>query len=321
MARIDIEGLERRARDGDLDALNSLGKALLLGEGATQSVAAGARFTNAAASRGQPEALARRALLAAWSVEQSRDIEAAFDDLLRAACGGWVPAQRQLQLLGRSATDDWQALREAIDAQALTRATALRIISHDPLIAVADRFATAAECEWLIELGRPTLRRAKVYQGSATPQAAASRTNSETGFTIGNADVFLSVLRDRMACAASTSTNRFEVTKLLHYTVGQQFALHGDFLGLNTPELRKEVDLRGQRALTLLVILNEDYEGGATEFPRIGLRFRGKQGDALIFRNIDGTGAPDYQSVHAGLPVERGEKWVLSQWMRTKALA
>lgn len=320
MSRIDIQDLDRRARNGDLDALNSLGKALLLGEGAAQSLADGVRLTNEAAVRGQPEALARRALLAAWAVERQRDIDAAFDDLLHAACGGWATAQRQLQLLGRSATDDWHALRKAIDVQALTRAPALRVISHDPLIAVADRFATAAECEWLIELGRPTLRRAQVYRGSATPQDAASRTNSETGFTIGNADVFLSVLRDRMASAASIATNRFEVTKLLHYTVGQQFALHADFLALNTPELRKEVELRGQRALTLLVFLNDDYEGGATEFPRIGLRCRAKQGDALIFRNIDQTGAPDYQSVHAGLPVERGEKWVLSQWMRTKSL-
>jgi prolyl 4-hydroxylase len=94
--------------------------------------------------------------------------------------------------------------------------------------------------------------------------------------------------------------------------------LHSDFLPTNTPELRQEIERRGQRAVTLLVYLNDDYDGGATEFPRIGLRFRGKQGDALIFRNIDATGTPDYDSVHAGLPVERGEKWVLSQWMRTK---
>jgi prolyl 4-hydroxylase len=320
MARIDIEDLQRRARDGDLDALNVLGKALLLGEGATQSVAAGVRLTNEAAAQGQPEALTRRALLAAWGVEQPRDIDAALDDLLRAACCGWTAAQRQLQLLARSVTGDWQALREAIELQALTRAPALRVISHHPLVAVADRFATAAECEWLIELGRPTLRRAQVYHGSATPQAAESRTNSETGFTIGNADVFLSLLRDRMASATSVATNRFEVTKLLHYTVGQQFALHSDFLASHTQDLRKEIERRGQRAITLLVFLNDDYEGGATEFPRIGLRFRGKQGDALIFRNIDGAGAPDYDSVHAGLPVERGEKWVLSQWMRTKQI-
>ena len=85
----------------------------------------------------------------------------------------------------------------------------------------------------------------------------------------------------------------FEITKLLHYTADQQFALHSDFLPTNTPELRQEIDRRGQRVITLLVYLNDDYEGGATEFPRIGLRFRGKRGDALIFRNIDAAGSPE----------------------------
>jgi prolyl 4-hydroxylase len=318
LARIDLEHLRRRASEGDLDALNVLGRALLLGEGVAQSVEEGVRFTNEAAARSQPEALARRALCAAWGIQQPRNIDAALDDLVRAARGGWTAAQQQLQLLAQSTDADWQTLRHSIELSALTSAPAMRVISQRPLIAVVDRFASAAECAWLIARGRPTLGRAKVYRDSATAQMASSRTNSETGFTIANADVFLSLLRDRMASVTSIATKFFEITKLLHYTVDQQFALHSDFLATTTPELRQEIDRRGQRALTLLVYLNDDYDGGATEFPRIGLRFRGKQGDALIFRNIDATGAPDYDSVHAGLPVERGEKWVLSQWMRTK---
>lgn len=321
MARIDSEDLHRRASDGDLDALNVLGRALLTGDGVPQSIADGVRLTNEAAARHQPEALARRALCAAWGVAQPRNIDAALDDLLHAARGGWRAAQQQLQLLARSAHGDWQALRDAIDLPALRSAPASRIIAEHPSIAVVERFASAAECAWLIECGRPTLTRAKVYRDSSTAQTAESRTNSETGFTIGNADVFLSLLRDRMSSATSVATRFFEVTKLLHYSVGQQFALHSDFLATNTPELQREIERRGQRVLTLLVYLNDDYEGGATEFPRIGLRFRGQQGDALIFRNIDAAGAPDYDSVHAGLPIERGEKWLLSQWIRTKSVS
>lgn len=318
MARVDLRNLRQGASDGDLDALNVLGRALLFGEGVSQSIEEGVRLTNEAAVRNQPEALARRALCAAWGVQQPRNMESALDDLLHAAKGGWPTAQQQLQLLARSADADWQTVRRAIDLAALQRAPAMRVISQRPFIAVVDRFASPAECAWLIARGGPTLERARVYRGSATARTADSRTNSETGFTIANADVFLSLLRDRMASVTGISTNFFEITKLLHYTEGQQFALHSDFLANNTPELRQEIEKRGQRAVTLLVYLNDDYSGGATEFPRIGLRFRGKQGDALIFRNIGASGAPDYDSVHAGLPVESGDKWVLSQWMRTK---
>ena len=318
MARVDFENLQQRSRASDPEALNDLGRTLLFGLGVTQSIEAGIRFTNEAAARGHPEALARRAMLAAWGVGQPRNVDAALDDLVQAARAGEVAAQMQLRLLARCDGDDWNGIRRAISLSHLATVPAARVLSERPFIVVLERFATAAECEWLIERGRPTLRRAQVYRDSPIPQAVDSRTNSETGFTIANADVLLSLFRDRISSAAAIPVQRFEVTKLLHYLVGQQFALHGDFVATNTPDLRQELERRGQRVMTLLVYLNDDYEGGATEFPRIGLRFRGKRGDALIFRNSDDAGTPDYQSVHAGLPVERGEKWVLSQWMRTK---
>ena len=67
--------------------------------------------------------------------------------------------------------------------------------------------------------------------------------------------------------------------------------------------------------------LNDDYEGGETEFPAIGLRYRGRRGDALLFANVDIVGNPDRRSIHAGLPPTRGEKWLLSQWIRNRTPA
>jgi prolyl 4-hydroxylase len=69
------------------------------------------------------------------------------------------------------------------------------------------------------------------------------------------------------------------------------------------------------------VYLNDDYEGGETEFPRIGLRFRGKRGDALMFDNVRPSGALDYDTLHAGLPPTRGEKWLFSQWVRSRPVS
>lgn len=79
-----------------------------------------------------------------------------------------------------------------------------------------------------------------------------------------------------------------------------------------------ELAPRGQRAATFLIYLNEAYEGGATQFPRLDWQYRGGRGDALLFSNVDAAGAPDYNTVHAGMPATSGEKWVLSQWIRTR---
>jgi prolyl 4-hydroxylase len=81
---------------------------------------------------------------------------------------------------------------------------------------------------------------------------------------------------------------------------------------------RDELAVLGQRIVTCLVYLNDGFEGGETEFPAIDWRYRGKPGDSLIFNNVTPQGLPDMASLHAGLPPTRGEKWVLSQWVRDR---
>jgi hypothetical protein len=48
-------------------------------------------------------------------------------------------------------------------------------------------------------------------------------------------------------------------------------------------------------------------------------RYRGRKGDAIFFWNVDPSGAPDKRTYHAGLAPTRGEKWLLSQWIRERA--
>jgi prolyl 4-hydroxylase len=311
------EALLARARSGDLRALTLLGKRFLVGEGVTMAPDKGVALLREASARGDAEAAAQLATCAAWGVAQSRDINAALDHLQRAAQLGWKSAQRELELLARQSGDP-AALRRKVDISAWTAPSGARVISERPRIVAIEHFVTSQECEWLIERGRPRLTRAKVYRDSAQAQTADTRTNTETSFTIFNVDVALSLIRDRISAAAGAATSHFEVTKLLHYSPGEHFALHADFIEPKTPELVREIQLRGQRAQTFLVYLNDGFEGGATEFPRLGLEYKGGCGDALLFSNVDATGAPDYETVHAGKPPTSGEKWLLSQWIRTR---
>jgi hypothetical protein len=316
MADHDLDKL--RARAGDLAALTALGKKLLVGEGVPQNTEEGIALVRDAASRGEPQANVLLSVLAAWGVLQPRNIDAALDHLARAAQLGSTPAQRELQLLARDSSSDWPSLRRRITVASWTKPPPVHVVIERPLIAVIEHFASPEECAWLIERGRPHLRRAKVYHGSAELDTSEVRTNREADFTVFNADVLLSLLRDRMSAAAGAPVTHFEITKLLHYQPGEEFGLHADFLELKTPELVREVQRRGQRAGTFLVYLNEGYEGGETNFPRLGFRYKGATGGALLFSNVDATGAPDYATLHAGLPPTKGEKWLLSQWIRTR---
>ena len=291
----------------DVAKLTILGKRLLVGEGMPVSIDQGIATLREAATRGSGEAEAVLSVCAAWGVGQPRNVDAALDHLRRAAQLGWEPAARELELLGQ------------LDLAAWRRAPAARVQFEKPRIVVIERFASPQECEWLI--GRAAgggLQRAKVYRNSPTAQIAEVRTNREMSFTIFNADVVLSLIRDRISAAVGAPASHFEIAKLLHYSPGEQFALHADFIEAKTPELAHELAVRGQRSATFLIYLNDGYEGGATQFPRLSWQYRGGRGDALLFSNVDANGAPDYDTIHAGMPPTSGEKWVLSQWVRAR---
>lgn len=302
----------------DFGALTTLGKRLLVGEGVPMSSDKGVATLREAAASGGGEAATLLSVCAAWGVAQARNVDAALDHLARAAELGWGPALRELQLLARDSGMEPAALRRKVDVASWRSAPVARIAFERPRIVVLDRFATAEECRWLIGRAGSGLQRARVYRGSSIAQVAQTRTNREMSFTIFNADVVVSLIRDRIAAAYGAPVTHFEIAKLLHYSAGEQFALHADFIEPKTPELAREVAARGQRAATFLIYLNEGYEGGATQFPRLDWQYRGGLGDALLFSNVDAGGAPDYDTVHAGMPPTSGEKWVLSQWIRTR---
>jgi prolyl 4-hydroxylase len=306
----------------DIAALTALAKRQLVGDGVPASSEKGVATLREAAAHGGGEAATLLSICAAWGVGQPRNVDAALDHLMRAAQLGWDPARRELELLAHSSASDPASLRRQVDLAAWRTAPPGRIAFDKPRIVVFEKFATAEESRWLMaRADAGGLQRAKVYRQSSTAQVAETRTNREMAFTIFNADVVLSLIRDRIAAATRAPVSHFEIAKLLHYSPGEQFALHADFIEAKTPELARELAARGQRAATFLIYLNDGYEGGATQFPRLSWQYRGGPGDALLFSNVDAAGAPDYDTVHAGMPPTTGEKWVLSQWIRARPVS
>lgn len=269
-----------------------------------------------AAKAGNPQALTMLAHVQAMGVYTPRNLDLALDNLARAASVDWTDAKRELQVLARMSGVSWKKLRTSVNAEALRRPPARRVLLEQPRAHTFEGFATAQECDWMIERCSSRLGPARVYQNSGTElQVHAGRSNSEGSFEIEAADIVLSLILDRVARASAVPVEHFEIGKLLHYKPGETFARHSDFL---QPGMHEEIEARGQRVATFLIYLSDDYDGGETEFTEANLKFKARKGDALMFLNVDGNGAPDPMSMHAGLPPTRGEKWVLSLWLRGK---
>lgn len=300
------------------------GMAMLAGTGLSPDWETAVGLIDSAAAAGHADAIERRALLECRGVGRPLSWDKALDSLASAAERGSGSAARQLILLADDRFEpeappsgDWAGMRSRISIPRRTSPPpgAGRVLSSSPIVHALPGFASAAECQWLIAAAAPRLARAGVYNnpGGVDP----GRTNESAPFNFTNGDLFVELIRQRIANQLRAPPPCLEMSQVLHYGVGQEFVLHCDFL--DPQAMREEIARNGQRVATVLIYLNEGFEGGETSFPRLGLSHRGKTGDALVFGNVDAAGLPDERSQHAGTPPTAGEKWVFSQWVRNRA--
>jgi len=212
----------------------------------------------------------------------------------------------------------WRRLRQRIDIRKWLEAPQGRIVFEVPRVTIVEDFAPARICDWLIESARPRLSTAEIYnRDTGQPeQDAERRSNSVVTFNLGQFDVILTVLQSRIAALAGVTVDDLEPPMILHYAQGQQYAAHYDYLDPRVPLMAREIAQNGQRVATFLLYLNDGYESGETDFPRLNWRYKGKKGDALLFWSVNPAGVADNTTLHAGTPPTSGEKWVLSQWIR-----
>ena len=334
LAAID-EQVESATRTHDVPALTRLGKRLLGGEDEAFDPARGAELLEAAARLGGAEAAAQMAVLCGAGVCRPQNWDQSLDYLQLAAERGSDDARAQLELLcadhalvaasgkaGDRDAADWRRLREAVSLAGWLQPPERQVISESPRIRRIDGFLSTGVCRWLVDKARGQLARARIYSIDGGGAAVAmSRTNTETDFNVVQSDLVLVLVRARIAAATGLPPAVMELTKVLHYSVGERFDLHYDYIDPAVPGFAAELAARGQRLATFLVYLNDDYEGGQTHFPRVGLSHRGPTGSALFFANVDTGGRPDPATLHAGLAPTRGEKWLLSQWIRDRSPA
>ena len=102
------------------------------------------------------------------------------------------------------------------------------------------------------------------------------------------------------------------------YEPGQEFRSHYDWFRTEADYWRVEKDNGGQRSWTAMVFLNEVEEGGTTEFGDLGLSIEPKQGVLLAWNNATPEGLPNKWTAHAGAPVVKGVKYIITKWYRVR---
>lgn len=307
MSIADVTSLQQRAQSGDARAQYELGRRLLVGRDAPFAPDDAVRLIESAAKQNETDALQLSAVLAATGIDRAQDWSAAFDLVRGAAELGDAQAVGQLAVIG-DRFGDQLAIPQSVEH------------FDAPRILTIERFLSHAACAWIMERARPSLEAARVKnaeQGGVNTHAI--RTNTGMGFSLIDTDLVIQLAHARIARVIGVPAAHQEPTNILHYMPGQEYRPHYDFIDPGVAHFARELQTVGQRTVTFLIYLNDDYEGGATKFPRLDWSFKGKAGDALAFWNVT-DGRPDPLTLHAGTPTTNGVKWLFSKWVRDRPL-
>lgn len=179
------------------------------------------------------------------------------------------------------------------------------------IYAVAD-FLAPHECQRLMAIIDTVAQPSPTYNGNID----GGRT-SYTG-DVDPRDPFIQTLQRRIDDLLGIDPALGETLQGQRYTVGQEFKHHYDYFVAKHEYWDDERRRGGQRSWTAMGYLNAVEEGGATDFPKVSLSIPPQAGVLLMWNNMAPDGRPNPRTIHAGAPVVRGVKYVLTKWYRAR---
>jgi prolyl 4-hydroxylase len=105
------------------------------------------------------------------------------------------------------------------------------------------------------------------------------------------------------------------------YAEGQEFKAHTDYFEPNGPDFLRFCSVAGQRTWTVMIYLNEPEAGGATRFKTIGKTIQPEIGKLLAWSNQRPDGTPNPNTLHHGMKVRAGVKYIITKWFRERPWA
>ena len=175
----------------------------------------------------------------------------------------------------------------------------------EPLVVILDNMLSHEECDELIRLSTDKMQRSKigmVHAENAVRTSSGAFIEEENNLTVMR-------IEKRIEAVMNIPIEHGESLHVLRYEPGQEYKAHHDFFSAAS-------NVTNNRISTLVMYLNDVEQGGETYFPHLKLTVTPKKGMAVYFEYFYDDPLLNDLTLHGGAPIEVGEKWVATQWMR-----
>ena len=219
----------------------------------------------------------------------------------------WDRRDGQFEALGRS--ESAATVRDRIECYP----DSVRLPANDVELYIVRNFLTQDECTALIVLIDANRVPSPVVSDDPVP----SYRTSETCYLYPGPEP-VTLVEAKLDLLTGLEPRFGEALQGQRYAVGQEFKPHHDFFDTGQLYWQDQVTMGGQRTWSAMTFLNEPEAGGRTNFPIANVMIAPKAGNLVIWNNMDTYGAPNPGSLHQGMPVEQGVKYVLTKWYRER---
>ncbi len=178
-------------------------------------------------------------------------------------------------------------------------------------IYVYQNFLNLEERTNLIELIDRTAKPSELYAGT---ELEGFRTSYSCNMEHDNPVV--KAIDKKISKLLGVKPGYSEIIQGQRYDVGQQFKEHHDFFHTTEAYWQQERINGGQRSWTAMIYLNDDLEGGTTEFYKAKIGVRPLAGMLVAWNNMKPDGKQNNFSLHSGKPVTKGRKYIITKWFR-----
>ena len=202
---------------------------------------------------------------------------------------------------------------EAPEVDVEGHAVGVSLSVESPALRVLENILSPEECDELIALAQPRLKRALTVASDGSNQVDQRRTSEGMFFGLNELPL-VGRIEQRLARLLNLPMSHGEGLQILHYLPGQEYEPHFDWFDPEQPGYDAITAVGGQRIASVVMYLNTPLQGGGTAFPELRLTITARRGAAVYFAYEGG----DQNSLHAGLPVQRGEKWIATKWLRER---
>ena len=193
------------------------------------------------------------------------------------------------------------------------RSKATKIYGNEETpIYVIDNFFSDEDCEELIA---DTIKKNELIESPLTrynPDEPNFRTSKTAMFKDNKLHNYI---ENKILQQTQIKENIPEMGQIQYYKVGNEFKAHWDFFD---PDIDWTFLNNGQRTWTCMVYLNDVLDGGETFFTNLNQKIKPKKGRAVIWCNLFDDGTLNRETMHAGLPIKDGEKWIITKWFLNK---